>query len=101
MNIELTWWFKAGVSALTFATAFGLFYLAGQWPFGGRSVWSVVIFFFCLVAAAVCRNSRDRGNSSRAGRAASEARQLGSGEARAKQGAGETCAGVRMPIHVA
>ena len=49
MNIERKWWFKAGVGALTFATAFGLFYLAGQWLFGGRSVCSVVIFFFCLV----------------------------------------------------
>jgi hypothetical protein len=49
MNIEKRKWFKAGVGALTFATAFGLFYLEGQWPFGGRSVWSVIIFFFCLV----------------------------------------------------
>jgi hypothetical protein len=49
MNIERSKWFKAGMGALTFLTAFGLFYLAGQWPFGGRSVWSVIIFFFCLV----------------------------------------------------
>jgi hypothetical protein len=49
MNIERKKWFKAGVAVLTFATAFGLFHLAGQWPFGGRSLWSVVIFLFCLV----------------------------------------------------
>jgi len=49
LNIERKKWFKAGVGALTFASAYGLFYLAGQWPFGGRSLWSVVIFFFCLV----------------------------------------------------
>jgi hypothetical protein len=49
MKIERKKWFKAGLGALTLATTFGLFYLAGQWPCSGRSLWSVVIFFFCLV----------------------------------------------------
>jgi hypothetical protein len=49
MNIERKKLFKARLGALTFATAFGLFYLAGQWPSGGRSLWSVIIFFFCSV----------------------------------------------------
>ena len=49
MNIERTWWFKTGVSALTFATGYGLFYVAGMVPFAGRSLWSALIFLFCLL----------------------------------------------------
>jgi hypothetical protein len=49
MDIEKTGWFRAGVSALTIASAVGLFYWAGVWPFGSRSIAAGVIFFFCLV----------------------------------------------------
>jgi hypothetical protein len=48
MNVEQTWWFRAGVSALTTVSAVGLFYWAGQWPFGSRSIAAGVTFFFCL-----------------------------------------------------
>jgi hypothetical protein len=49
MNIERTWWFRVGVPILTLASAFGLFYYAGSWPFGPRSIAGVLVFFFCLL----------------------------------------------------
>jgi hypothetical protein len=49
MNSKRKKWIKAGFAALTFATAYGLFYVADMWPSAGRSVWSVVIFFLCLI----------------------------------------------------
>jgi hypothetical protein len=48
VNIEQKWWFKSAVSTLMLLTALPLFYWAGEWPFGGRSVAGGVIFFFCL-----------------------------------------------------
>jgi hypothetical protein len=48
MNIERTWWFKSGLSAMAIGTALGLFYMAG-WSWGGRSVWGAVILLFCMV----------------------------------------------------
>lgn len=49
MNVERTWWFTGSVGALTVLSAIGLFYYAGAWPFGPRSIPSLLVFFFCLV----------------------------------------------------
>jgi len=49
MNIESTWWFKGGVVTLTLISAIGLFYYAGQWPIGPRSIPGSLVFFFCLL----------------------------------------------------
>ncbi len=49
MNVERTWWFKGGVGALTAFSAITLFYYAGGWPFGPRSIPGWLVFFFCLI----------------------------------------------------
>lgn len=49
MNIERTWWFRSATLIVTFASAFGLSYYAGCWPFGPRSIAGWLVFFFCLL----------------------------------------------------
>jgi hypothetical protein len=49
VNIESKWWVKGGVVTLTLISAIALFYYAGQWPIGPRSIPGWLVYFFCLL----------------------------------------------------
>jgi hypothetical protein len=49
MNIERKWWFRGAVGVFTMISSVALFYYAGQWPIGPRSISGWLVFFFCLL----------------------------------------------------